>query len=165
MRFKEWLRLNEDAGSPGAKQALYPMGYGGIGLYPPSDVATWAADAMVYMPSQMRSLKFIWGDGMLENPFQDDDVYPSIEGKKATQIQAGNLRTSGTGFEKSGGFAKYIQSKAIQAGSLDINGKGFEKSSSFIKDSPNTPGLWDLKQIGAKPGKFVLPVTTMTDVS
>jgi hypothetical protein len=64
--FEEWLV--EHATRPGAKQGLYPLGYGGIGLYPPSDMMNWAADALVYMPVKDRVLKFIWGQGILARP-------------------------------------------------------------------------------------------------
>lgn len=82
MRFKEWL--NEHASRPGAKQGLYPMGYGGIGLYTPCDMANWSADAITYMPAawlkpkiieapfmtktyidERTRQKFIWGKGIL----------------------------------------------------------------------------------------------------
>jgi hypothetical protein len=65
MEFKQWL---EHAGAPGAKQTLYPMSYGGVGLYTPPDIATWAADSMTYMPLKDRKLKFNWGKGMLAKP-------------------------------------------------------------------------------------------------
>lgn len=84
MTFKEWLLLTEDASQPGAKQGLYPVGYGGIGLYTPCAMANWAADAITYMPpswlrfrmikepwetktfvDEERRLRFIWGKGML----------------------------------------------------------------------------------------------------
>ncbi|MCK9458165.1 MAG: hypothetical protein M0R80_00615 [Proteobacteria bacterium] len=66
MEFREWLL--ENAGAPGSKQSLYPMSYGGIGLYPPSDLITWSADAVTYMPIEDRKLKFAWGKGMLSKP-------------------------------------------------------------------------------------------------
>lgn len=158
MNFKEWL-LKEDAGSPGAKQALYPMGYGGIGLYPPSDVVTWAADAVTYMPTKMRQLTFIWGDGILSNPFDKNDLYNSIKGKEAQQLQAGNLKVDNEGFEKISNFANYYNSiRKIQAGSLNVGGSGFEKSDNFIAKLPNKPGLYDYKQIGDVSVKYILPI-------
>jgi hypothetical protein len=33
MNFKEWLI--KESSNPGSKTGLYPLGYGGIGLYPP----------------------------------------------------------------------------------------------------------------------------------
>ena len=60
MQFKEWLSLQEDAGAPGAKQGLYPIGYGGIGCYPPPDLMNWSADAITYMPREDRKLEFKW---------------------------------------------------------------------------------------------------------
>jgi hypothetical protein len=157
MQFKDWL-LQEDAGSPGAKQALYPMGYGGIGLYPPPDVITWASDAIVYMPKELRELTFTWGDGILSNPFGKDSLYEKTKGKQANQLQAGNLKVDDTKFEKEPSYSTVIPLRTIQAGSLTVDGKGFEKASSFIKDSPHKGGFWDLKQIGERAGKLILPV-------
>ena len=71
MDFKEWL-LSEAATRPGAKQGLYPLGYGGVGLYPACDMMNWSADAFTYMPQRMnvggKAFKMIWGDGILSNP-------------------------------------------------------------------------------------------------
>jgi hypothetical protein len=66
MEFREWL--TEHAMSPGAKQTLYPLSYGGVGLYTPPDMITWSADAICYMPIEDRKLKFKWGEGMLSKP-------------------------------------------------------------------------------------------------
>lgn len=48
MRFKEWIVLSEGS-NPGAKTGLYPLGYGGVGLYPPQWYPTRSADAIFYM--------------------------------------------------------------------------------------------------------------------
>jgi len=66
MQFREWL--NEHAGAPGSKQTLYPLGYGGISLYSPSNMINWSADAITYMPPEDRRLQFNWGKGMLAKP-------------------------------------------------------------------------------------------------
>lgn len=68
MQFKEWLILQENATRPGAKQGLYPIGYGGIALYPPSDIINWSADAITYMPKKDRKLEFKWGSYFQSNP-------------------------------------------------------------------------------------------------
>jgi hypothetical protein len=47
MNFREWL-MNERS-NPGAKTGLYPLGYGGIGLYPPQWYVTRSADAIFYL--------------------------------------------------------------------------------------------------------------------
>ena len=68
MDFKEWLKLVEHANAPGSRQGLYPLGYGGMGLYPACDMMNWAADAITYMPPKDKVFKMIWGDGILANP-------------------------------------------------------------------------------------------------
>jgi len=46
MDFRQWL-MNEGS-NPGGKTGLYPLGYGGIGLYPPQWYPTRTADAIFY---------------------------------------------------------------------------------------------------------------------
>ena len=89
LRFKTWL-MTEAASRPGAKQALYPMNYGGIGLYTPCDMANWSADAITYMPAwwrkpqviekkwpcktfvdPSRKQKVVYGKGMLSDPAKE----------------------------------------------------------------------------------------------
>jgi hypothetical protein len=150
MEFREWLFLKEDAGAPGAKQALYPYSYGGIGLYPPSDVITWASDAITYMPDEMRILKFKWGRGMLSDPFEKDGLYNSIEGKRAEQVQGGNLRPDKTGFEKTEKYSEKFSMYTVGAGGLRRDGTGFTKEE-FAKKIPKFNGVGDYKQIGEYP--------------
>lgn len=83
MYFKKWLVLQESMGH-GAKQGLYPELSHQARNYPPPDVITWAADALVYMPRKDRRLEFKWGKGMLANPnegtplnFGSDDTLDS----------------------------------------------------------------------------------------
>lgn len=45
--FVQWL--NEDASHPGYRLGIYPPGYGGQGLYPPSYYIAGAADAITYL--------------------------------------------------------------------------------------------------------------------
>jgi hypothetical protein len=49
LNFKEWLLISESASRPGNKTGLYPLGYGGIGLYPLQDYLTHSADAITYI--------------------------------------------------------------------------------------------------------------------
>jgi hypothetical protein len=70
MNFREWLNLIENAGSPAAKQGLYPPAYSAVALYPPCDIMTWAADAITYMPPERAKRKFIWGKGILAKPLE-----------------------------------------------------------------------------------------------
>lgn len=55
MNFKEWLV--QEGSNPGAKTGLYPLGYGGIGLYPPSWYPTRSADAIYYLSIDERVYK------------------------------------------------------------------------------------------------------------
>jgi hypothetical protein len=53
MNFREFL----ESSNPGSKTGLYPMGYGGIGLYPPSWYITRSADAIYYFTLDERIYK------------------------------------------------------------------------------------------------------------
>lgn len=53
MNFKEFFESSE----PGSKTGLYPLGYGGIGLYPPSWYITRSADAIYYFTIDERIYK------------------------------------------------------------------------------------------------------------
>lgn len=92
MRFKQWLILQESASRPGAKQGLYPVGYGGIALYPPNDIINWSADAVTYMPRSHRRLEFKWGDDMLSNPNPGEPLnfgHDEIEGEGLIKFKWG----------------------------------------------------------------------------
>jgi len=54
MEFKAWLVEHE--GTSG-KTGLYPLGYGGIGLYPPQCYLTRSADAIYYLSIDERIYK------------------------------------------------------------------------------------------------------------
>lgn len=53
--FKHYLLTEERRTA--AKTGLYPMGYGGIGLYPPQDWMPYSADAVLYLTQDERLYK------------------------------------------------------------------------------------------------------------
>jgi hypothetical protein len=53
MDFKKWLLLQEVEATSG-KTGLYPLGYGGIGLYPLQYFLPIAADAITYIDQDKR---------------------------------------------------------------------------------------------------------------
>jgi hypothetical protein len=55
LNFKNWL-MNEGSDT-GSKTGLYPLGYGGIGLYPPQWYITRSADAIFYLSIDDRIYK------------------------------------------------------------------------------------------------------------
>ena len=63
-KFGKWLedKLVTEGSNPGSKTGLYPLGYGGVGLYPPSWYLTRSADAIFYLS-------------------QDERIYDAKEGK------------------------------------------------------------------------------------
>lgn len=57
LQFSEWLNLVESSRNPGTKSGLYPLGYDGIGNYPPADILTNSADAITYLSMDARIFK------------------------------------------------------------------------------------------------------------
>lgn len=54
MKFKEWLfrqeyNMSEGATRTAGKSIHYPLGYGGLGLYPPSWYIPYSADSILYL--------------------------------------------------------------------------------------------------------------------
>lgn len=70
LNFTEWLDLNENRGTSN-KTGLYPLGYGGIGLYPPQDYLTHSADAITYLSMDARIYK-----GRERKPFDITHLSP-----------------------------------------------------------------------------------------
>lgn len=54
MNFKEFIN---EGSNPGSKTGLYPLGYGGVGNYPPSWYLTRSADAIYYLSIDERIYK------------------------------------------------------------------------------------------------------------
>lgn len=52
--FADYLLLKEGSRTSSSKTGLYPLGYGGIGLYPDADYLTHAADAILYLTIDKR---------------------------------------------------------------------------------------------------------------
>lgn len=81
--FNEWLSLKESSSArPAAKSGLYPLGYGGIGQYPPAWWLPAAADAIFYVTQDHRlfdngvsspwSIEHIPGPTDISNPNQGE---------------------------------------------------------------------------------------------
>jgi len=52
--FAEYVLLKEGSRLTSSKTGLYPLGYGGLGLYPDADYLTHAADAILYLTQDTR---------------------------------------------------------------------------------------------------------------
>jgi hypothetical protein len=87
MTFREFLLL--ERGETAGKTGLYPLGYGGIGLYPPQDFITKSADAFYYMSKDDRlytgnekAIKHVGGKPSFpptKDPSNHDDAPHSIK--------------------------------------------------------------------------------------
>ncbi len=52
--FNDFILLKEDGRRTASKTGLYPLSYGGIGLYPDADYVTHSADALLYVTIDKR---------------------------------------------------------------------------------------------------------------
>ena len=52
--FIDYISLKEGSRLTSSKTGLYPLGYGGIGLYPDADYLTHSADAVLYLTIDKR---------------------------------------------------------------------------------------------------------------
>jgi hypothetical protein len=82
--FKKWL-ISESSNS--GKTGLYPLGYGGIGLYPPQSYLTRSADAIFYLSIDDRiyNSKDIFDISHLP----DDSSHP-VQPKKSFALKSGD---------------------------------------------------------------------------
>lgn len=96
LKFKEWINRKHpsfltEGSNPGGKTGLYPLGYGGIGLYPPQWYLTRTADAIFYLSIDDRiysskdhnRLKNLSGSSHKKMNFGDNGVWniSHIKGK------------------------------------------------------------------------------------
>lgn len=90
LSFGEYVLLRESsARRPAAKSLLYPLGYGGLGLYPPQTWLSAAADAVLYITQDERlynnkdappdDIRHIPGHKQYDNPNTGTDEPFSIK--------------------------------------------------------------------------------------
>lgn len=143
MNFKEWL-LNERSNTSG-KTGLYPLGYGGIGLFPPQWYLTRSADAIFYLSI-------------------DDRIYKSKDkGSFDISHLPGNSNTSLNKGENGLWDISHLKGKPSHKTCKDYaakNGEGepwkinhikgdvtYKKSKEFIPDGGDNGGVWDISHI------------------
>ena len=143
LNFKNWL-LNEGS-NPGSKTGLYPLGYGGIGLYPPQWYLTRSADAIFYLSI-------------------DDRIYKGKDGGQfdITHIPGESNKSAGSGdgglwdithIKGKPSHLKKNSSFAAKSGEgapwkiTHLPGKPtYTKNKSFIPDK-GEGGIWNIKNI------------------
>lgn len=147
--FRGWIEqsglpsVNEGT-NPGAKTGLYPLGYGGIGLYPPQWYPTRSADAIFYMSI-------------------DDRIYKGKDGGSfdITHLP-GEVKSSMNRGEKGVWDISHIGGKPSHAAGRDMaatKGEGEPWSIKHIKGGKEVPksefipasgegGMWDISKIG-----------------
>jgi hypothetical protein len=143
LNFKNWL-LSE-GGNPGSKTGLYPLGYGGIGLYPPQWYITRSADAIFYLSIDDRIYKGTDGG-------QFDITH--IPGKSNKSIDSGDGGLWDiTHIKGKPSHLKKNSSFAVKSGEgapwkiTHLPGKPtYTKNKSFIPDK-GEGGIWNIKNI------------------
>lgn len=143
MNFREWLL--KEGSNPGSKTGLYPLGYGGIGLYPPSWYPTRSADAIFYLSIDERiyksddggkfNIRHIPGDTNTKLNSGDDGLWniKHLSGKPSHIPQKNYAATSGE--KKLWDISK-------------IKGKpSYTKNKEFVPDSGDDGGVWNISNI------------------
>lgn len=143
MNFKEWLI--KEGTNPGAKTGLYPLGYGGIGLYPPQWYPTRSADAIFYMSIDERiykgedggkfNIKHIPGDSSCSLNNGDGGIWniSHIKGKPSHKINNNYAAKNG---EDGVWNIKHLKG--------DVT---YKKNKDFIPDQGDKGGVWDISKI------------------
>ena len=142
MNFKEWLL--KEGSNPGSKTGLYPLGYGGIGLYPPSWYTTRSADAIFYLSIDERIYK-----GQDGGNFNIKNL-PGDFPKKQNSGEDGIWKISHIKGKPSHPTQKNYAAQSGEKGVWDISkikGKpSYTKNKEFIPDS-GEGGTWNIKGI------------------
>lgn len=140
MNFKEWL-LSESS-NPGSKTGLYPLSYGGIGLYPPQWYLTRSADAIFYLSIDDRIYSF-----------KDNNKLKNLPGSSHKKINFGDNGARNISHIK--GKPSHPQNKNYAANYGEkapwniskIKGKpSYTKNKEFIPDA-GEGGTWNIKKL------------------
>lgn len=147
--FRDWLSLSGEAvcegSNPGAKTGLYPLGYGGVGLYPPQWYPTRSADAIFYMSIDERIYKGRDG-GSFDITHIPGDVNDCMNGGEKgiwdiTHIGGLEGRGSGRDIAAKSGEGRPWSIRHIKGGKLT-------RSSEFVPASGDG-GMWDITGLKA----------------
>ena len=146
-KFNKWLEINHsdtlsEGSNPGSKTGLYPLGYGGIGLYPPAWYLTRSADAIFYLSIDDRIYKG-----------KDDIVISKLPGRSETKLKSGEgpiWDITHLGGKPSHRTQKDYAAKNGEKAPWDIShldGKPtYTKNKDFVPDGGDG-GIWDISQI------------------
>ena len=115
MNFKEWLV--SEGSNPGSKTGLYPLGYGGFGLYPHSWYTTRSADAIYYMSI-------------------DDRIY---KGKEGGQFDISHLKPKSKEKMNSGEGGTWDITR--------LKGRPSHKAGAYDAANSGDGGVWDITRM------------------
>jgi hypothetical protein len=146
-KFNKWLENNHpgvisESSNPGSKTGLYPLGYGGIGLYPPAWYLTRSADAIFYLSIDERIYKG-----------KDDIVINKLPGRSEKSLNAGEgpiWDITHLGGKPSHPTQKNYAAKNGEKVPWDIShldGKPtYKKNKDFVPDGGDG-GVWNINHI------------------
>jgi hypothetical protein len=149
MNFKEWLSQSDEIllerSNSSGKTGLYPLGYGGIGLYPPQWYLTRSADAIFYLSIDDRIYK--GKDGGSFN-------ISHIPGKPPQNLNSGEKglwKINHIKGKPSHPSQKDYAAKNGEKGLWKINHlKGkitYKKNKEFVPDQGDKGGMWDISKL------------------
>ena len=142
MNFKEWLL--KEGSNAGSKTGLYPLGYGGIGLYPPQWYTTRSADAIFYLSIDDRIYK-----GKNAGDF-DITKLPGESNEKLNHGEKGIWDISHIEGKPSHPTNKNYAATQGEKGLWDISqlkgGGSYTKNKEFVPDGGDG-GIWNIKNL------------------
>lgn len=138
--FRGWM----EGSNPGSKTGLYPLGYGGIGLYPPSWYPTRSADAIFYLSVDDRIYKGKDG-GQFDITHLPGKVSSSMNrGEdglwRISHLGGSPSHPSGDNFAAKNGDGEPWSIRHLK-GNRDVSGPDFIPAS-------GEGGVWDIRKIG-----------------
>lgn len=143
MNFKDWLI--QEGSNPGSKTGLYPLGYGGIGLYPPQWYPTRSADAIFYLSIDDRIYKGKDGGSF------DITKLPGKSNEKLNHGEKGIWDISHIDGKPSHSTHKNYAANQGEKAPWNISHlKGkvtYTKNKEFIPDNGDNGGVWDISKL------------------
>jgi hypothetical protein len=147
MNFKEWLlqsnEIIKESSNTSGKTGLYPLGYGGIGLFPPQWYVSRSADAIFYLSIDDRiykvndgkqfSIKHIPGDSSQNTNSKRLWKIDHIKGKPSHPVQKNYAAASG---DKGLWKINHLKGNVT-----------YKKNKEFIPDQGDNGGIWSINKL------------------
>jgi len=149
--FKEWIQNKHpsfivEGTNPGAKTGLYPLGYGGIGLYPPQWYLTRSADAIFYMSIDDRICKNYDGGKFSIKHIEKSPPSSMNSGDKGSW-DISHLKGKPSHPQNKNYAANYGEKAPWDITKLKGGDKSYKGHEEYIPKQGDKGGIWDIKHL------------------